>query len=101
MPPPKCSSVFLASSPFTSPTNYAIDISKVQDDEIGDGTTSVTVLASELLREAEKLIQCKIHPQTVVEGYRIASAAALKALEASAVDHGCVNFCSIKIIATL
>jgi T-complex protein 1 subunit beta len=66
-----------------------VNISKVQDDEVGDGTTSVCVLASELLREAEKLVSVrKIHPQTVVEGYRIASKAALKALEASAVDNG-------------
>jgi T-complex protein 1 subunit beta len=67
-----------------------VNISKVQDDEVGDGTTSVTVLAAELLREAEKLIGMKIHPQTIVEGYRIASAAALKALEDAAVDHGYV-----------
>ncbi|QRW01738.1 TCP-1/cpn60 chaperonin family (T-complex protein 1) [Ceratobasidium sp. AG-Ba] len=65
-----------------------VNISKVQDDEVGDGTTSVCVLASELLREAEKLVMAKIHPQTIIEGYRIASAAALKALEGSAVDNG-------------
>lgn len=64
-----------------------VNISKVQDDEIGDGTTSVTVLAAELLREAEKLVDQKIHPQTIIDGYRVASAAALKALEDSAVDH--------------
>ena len=64
-----------------------VNISKVQDDEVGDGTTSVAVLAAELLREAEKLVAQKIHPQTIIEGYRIASQAALKALEASAVDH--------------
>ena len=64
-----------------------VNISKVQDDEVGDGTTSVAVLAAELLREAEKLVDKKIHPQTIIEGYRIASKAALKALEASAVDH--------------
>lgn len=64
-----------------------VNISKVQDDEVGDGTTSVTVLAAELLREAEKLIAQKIHPQTIVEGYRIAGTAALKALEGAAVDH--------------
>lgn len=65
-----------------------VNISKVQDDEVGDGTTSVCVLASELLREAEKLVTVqKIHPQTVAEGYRIASRAALQALEASAVDN--------------
>lgn len=64
-----------------------VNISKVQDDEVGDGTTTVTVLAAELLREAEKLINQKIHPQTIVEGYRIASVVALKALEKAAVDN--------------
>ncbi|KAF8548304.1 hypothetical protein OG21DRAFT_1449294 [Imleria badia] len=64
-----------------------VNISKVQDDEVGDGTTTVCVLASELLREAEKLIAMKIHPQTIVEGYRLASRAALDALEKAAVDH--------------
>jgi hypothetical protein len=44
------------------------DISKVQDDEVGDGTTSVVVLAGELLREAEKLISQKIHPMTIISG---------------------------------
>ncbi|KAJ5456332.1 hypothetical protein N7530_011606 [Penicillium desertorum] len=63
-----------------------VNISKVQDDEVGDGTTSVTVLAAELLREAEQLVAKKIHPQTIIEGFRIASKAALTALEATAVD---------------
>lgn len=75
-----------------------VNISKVQDDEVGDGTTSVCVLAAELLREAEKLVAQKIHPQTIIEGYRIASAAALQALEKSAIDHGCVF---IALISTL
>lgn len=64
-----------------------VNISKVQDDEVGDGTTSVTVLAAELLREAEKLVDQKIHPQTIIEGFRIASSAALKALEKTAKDY--------------
>ena len=45
-----------------------VDISKVQDDEVGDGTTTVTDLAAEFLREKEKLVAKKIHPQTIVEG---------------------------------
>lgn len=64
-----------------------VNISKVQDDEVGDGTTSVCVLAAELLREAEKLVNTKIHPQTIVEGYRLGSTAALSALQSSAVDN--------------
>lgn len=66
-----------------------VNISKVQDDEVGDGTTSVTVLAAELLREAEKLVEKKIHPQTIIEGYRIASHAALEALDKVAINNSC------------
>ena len=65
-----------------------IDIAKTQDDEVGDGTTSVTVLAGELLREAEKLIQLRIHPMVIIDGWRRASAVARAALEASSLDHG-------------
>lgn len=45
------------------------DISRVQDDEVGDGTTSVVVLAGELLREAEQLVLQKIHPMTIIAGH--------------------------------
>lgn len=65
-----------------------VEISKTQDDEVGDGTTSVTVLAAELLREAEKMVDQKLHPQTIIDGWRLAQRAALDALEKSAVDHG-------------
>lgn len=65
-----------------------VNISKVQDDEVGDGTTSVTVLCAQLLKEAEQLIdQYKIHPQTIIEGFREASQGALRALEKAAVDN--------------
>ncbi|CCG80821.1 T-complex protein 1 subunit beta [Taphrina deformans PYCC 5710] len=65
-----------------------VNVSVTQDSEVGDGTTSVTVLAAELLREAEKLVNAKIHPQTIVDGYRIATNAALTALSKSSVDNG-------------
>jgi len=64
-----------------------VNMARAQDDEVGDGTTSVTVLAAELLREAEKLIEKKIHPQTIIAGYRLASRVALKSLEQAALDH--------------
>merc|ERR1712178_449700 len=64
-----------------------IDISKVQDDEVGDGTTSVCVLAGEFLRQAAELIEKKMHAQTVVDGYRLARKAALDALQGAAKDH--------------
>nr|XP_046191145.1 T-complex protein 1 subunit beta-like [Oncorhynchus gorbuscha] len=65
-----------------------VDMSKTQDDEVGDGTTSVTVLAAELLREAELLIAKKIHPQIIISGWRKATQAARQALKEAAVDHG-------------
>ena len=61
-----------------------VDISKTQDNEVGDGTTSVVVLAGELLREAEQLIDQKIHPAIIISGYRTAAEVALKRLEALA-----------------
>lgn len=64
-----------------------VDLSKVQDDEVGDGTTSVAVLAGELLREAEHLVDAKIHPMTIVDGFRRACACAVEALEARAFDN--------------
>lgn len=54
--------------PLVAILTHELDISKVQDDEVGDGTTSVVVLAGELLREAEKLVAVKIHPMTIIAG---------------------------------
>lgn len=65
-----------------------VNISKVQDDEVGDGTTSVVVLACELLREAEVLVAKRIHPQTIIAGWRRATDEARKALADFARDHG-------------
>jgi len=64
-----------------------VDISKVQDDEVGDGTTSVVVLASELLRETENLLAQKIHPQTIIAGWRKATTEALRVLSNIAKDN--------------
>ncbi len=51
---------------------------------MGDGTTSVAVLASELLKEAEQLVSMKLHPQTIISGWRKAVAVARNALESVA-----------------
>lgn len=58
-----------------------IDISRAQDEEVGDGTTTVAVMCSELLKEAEKLINLKIHPQKIIEGYRMARDIAVSTLK--------------------
>ena len=65
-----------------------VDISKAQDDEVGDGTTSVVVFASELLRQAEQLVAQHVHPMTIIQGFREACEAAKKALEETARDAG-------------
>ncbi|PIO62064.1 T-complex protein 1, beta subunit [Teladorsagia circumcincta] len=65
-----------------------VDMSMTQDSEVGDGTTSVTVLAAELLREAEKLVNQRIHPQTIIAGYRRALLIAQDALRSSAMESG-------------
>lgn len=62
-----------------------VDIAKVQDEQVGDGTTTVAVLCGELLREAENLmIQQRIHPQTICAGWRLAYQHAKSALENAA-----------------
>jgi T-complex protein 1 subunit beta len=64
-----------------------IDISKIQDDEVGDGTTTVAVLAGELLREGEKLVLQKIHPQIIIEGFRDARDKAKQVLNEISMDN--------------
>mmetsp|Transcript_31888 Transcript_31888/g.44205 ORF Transcript_31888/g.44205 Transcript_31888/m.44205 type:complete len:529 (+) Transcript_31888:119-1705(+) len=64
-----------------------VEISKTQDAEVGDGTTSVVVFAGELLRQAEMLINMKIHPMTVIQGYREACEVARVALQERATNN--------------
>src|SRR4030042_5314001 len=49
-----------------------VDIAKTQDVEVGDGTTTVVMIAGKLLENAEKLLDKKIHPTVIVKGYRLA-----------------------------
>eukprot|EP00494_Astrolonche_serrata_P007004 UN07029 len=79
----------LKSIPIDNPSaKILVNISKTQDDEVGDGTTTVVVLAGELLREAEKLMSKKIHPQLVINGWRKALDVAVKSLTSVAGDNG-------------
>jgi len=57
-----------------------VEIAKTQDDMVGDGTTTSVVLASELLRKAEELLDQNIHPTIVVSGYRKAAQKAVETL---------------------
>jgi T-complex protein 1 subunit alpha len=55
-----------------------VDLAQLQDKEVGDGTTSVVLLAAELLRRGNQLLQSNhLHPTTVIAGYRVALKAAV------------------------
>ena len=49
-----------------------VELSQLQDQEVGDGTTSVVIVAAELLRRANQLVKNKIHPTSIIAGYRLA-----------------------------
>ena len=58
-----------------------VEVSKTQDDEVGDGTTSVVILTGELLGKATELMEKKVHPIVIIDGYRQAEEKALEILE--------------------
>jgi len=58
-----------------------IEVAKVQGEEIGDGTTTAVMVAGELLKNAEALLDQHIHPTIIVKGYRLAAVKAQEVLE--------------------
>ena len=62
-----------------------VEIAKTQDKEVGDGTTSAVVLAGELLKNAENLLEQQIHPTVIAEGYQQAAAKSLEILTGIAI----------------
>ncbi|MBN1682429.1 TCP-1/cpn60 chaperonin family protein [Candidatus Bathyarchaeota archaeon] len=62
-----------------------VEVSKTQDSEVGDGTTTVAVLTGELLGKAEDLIDKKVHPTIIIDGFRDAQEQALKILDEIAI----------------
>ena len=63
-----------------------VEVAKTQDDEVGDGTTTAAVIAGELLKKAEELIEQDIHPTIIASGYRMASQKAADILKGLAVS---------------
>jgi len=63
-----------------------VDISQAQDNEVGDGTTSVVVLAGELLKEAKSFLEDGLVAPQIIKGYRLACNLALQKLRDLAVD---------------
>ena len=62
-----------------------VEVARTQDDEVGDGTTTAVVIAGELLRKAEDLLNQKVHPALIIKGYRQAAETALKTLDEIAI----------------
>lgn len=58
-----------------------VEVAKTQEHEVGDGTTTAVVIAGELLKKAEELLEQNIHPTTIIKGYGIASQKAQTILE--------------------
>ncbi|MCK4758302.1 MAG: TCP-1/cpn60 chaperonin family protein [Thermoplasmata archaeon] len=58
-----------------------VEVAKTQDNECGDGTTSAVVLAGELLKKAEDLIEQNVHPTVIANGYRLAAEEAIAILK--------------------
>jgi len=58
-----------------------VELAALQDEEVGDGTTSVVIIAAELLKNADELVKQKIHPTSIISGYRLACKEAVKYIQ--------------------
>jgi thermosome len=58
-----------------------VEVAKTQEDEVGDGTTTAVVIAGELLKNAESLIEQNVHPTVIARGYRLAEVKAQEVLQ--------------------
>jgi T-complex protein 1 subunit alpha len=58
-----------------------VELAELQDQEVGDGTTSVVIIAAELLKNADLLVKQKIHPTSIISGYRWACKLAVKYIQ--------------------
>ncbi|RLF09862.1 MAG: thermosome subunit [Thermoprotei archaeon] len=62
-----------------------VEVAKAQDSEVGDGTTTAVILAGELLKNAEGLLDQDVHPTMIIDGYRKALDKALEVLDSLAI----------------
>ncbi len=63
-----------------------IEVAKTQDKTVGDGTTTAVIIAGELLKRAEELVDQKIHPSTIIVGYKKAMEIAINKLNSLAIE---------------
>jgi thermosome len=62
-----------------------VEVSKTQDNEAGDGTTSAVIIAGELLNRSEEMIDRNIHPTVIIDGYKLAQEKALETIDQIAI----------------
>merc|ERR1712232_682319 len=60
-----------------------VELAHLQDTEVGDGTTSVVIVAAELLKRSNELVKNNIHPTTIIAGYRLAMREAIKYIQSN------------------
>lgn len=63
-----------------------VEVARAQEDEVGDGTTTAVVIAGELLKNAEKLINVGVHSTIIVQGYRAAQKKAQEILDEMVIE---------------
>lgn len=76
-----------------------VEIAKTQDDEVGDGTTTAVVIAGELLKKAEELLDQDVHPTVIAHGYRMAAEKANEILDRMAIEVKASDYAMLKKIA--
>jgi len=76
-----------------------VEVAKAQDKEVGDGTTSAVIIAGELLKEAESLLEKNIHPTIIISGFKKAASKAKEHLEKIAIPVNIDDEDTLKIIA--
>jgi len=73
-----------------------VEVAKTQDSEVGDGTTTSVILAGELLKRAKKLLEQKIHPTVITEGFRKAAEKAVEYLDEMSIASGIDDYEGLK-----
>ncbi|MEM0343112.1 MAG: thermosome subunit beta [Thermoplasmata archaeon] len=76
-----------------------VEVAKTQDNECGDGTTSAVVLAGELLKKSEALIEQNVHPTVIANGFKQAANESVKILKSFGVEISPTDKKSLKLIA--
>ncbi|MCU0853052.1 MAG: TCP-1/cpn60 chaperonin family protein [Thermoplasmata archaeon] len=76
-----------------------VEVAKTQDNECGDGTTSAVVIAGELLKKSEALIEQNVHPTVISNGFRLASQQAVKILKEMSIEVTLSDRKMLKLVA--